>query len=144
MRSRHNALLTFVAAAALTLSVSAQEAASGNQQDREMQGMQGTQPGQAQRGGMRGQRMNTMMESCRNNMQSMMQSNDRAQKEIAAAKQSNDPAKMSAALATAEKALSAINDHMKTCMSMMTMMHNMQGMVGMMGGQQSPRPSPQQ
>jgi hypothetical protein len=77
--------------------------------------MQGMQPG-----GMQSQRINTdMMQDCHKNMQLVMQTNDEATKDIETAKQSNDPAKMRAALDEAEKALKAVNDHMHTCMSMM-------------------------
>lgn len=98
-----------------------------------MQGMQ--------QGGMRNEHMNNnMMQDCQKNMQSVMQTNDQATKDIETAKQSNDPAKMRGALDEAEKALKTVNDHMNTCMSMMNKMQNMHGM---MGGEQS-KPNPQQ
>ncbi len=86
------------------------------------QPMQGMQMGNGQ-----------MMQGCRKNMQSMMDSNAQTTKDIEAAKQSNDPAKMRVALDEAEKALSPMNEHMKGCMKMMNMMQNMHGKSGMMG-----------
>ena len=55
-------------------------------------------------------------------MQAMQQSNAQTKQEIEAAKQSNDPAKMRAALDEAGKALASMNDHMNSRMSMMNMM----------------------
>ena len=138
MKSFKASLIAIVATVALTLSVSAQQSTTPHQQPN--QGMQGMERMQGMQNGQHGKRAN-MMQGCQKNMQTMMQSNDQAQKEIAAAKQSNDPAKMRAALDTAEKALSGMNDHMKSCQSMMNMMQNMQGMGGMMmGGQQQQKP----
>lgn len=62
-----------------------------------------------------------------------MTSNAQTTKDIEAAKQSNDPAKMRAALDEAEKALSPMNEHMKGCMRMMNMMQHMGSKGGMMG-----------
>ena len=127
--------LALTAAAALAVSVSAQQPSSSNQQPNQgMPGMQGMQMNTGQK-----LSNNKMMQDCHKNMQTMMQSNDQATKEIEAAKQSNDPAKMRAALDTAEKALNGMNDHMKTCQSMMDMMQNM---GGMMGGQQNQKKQP--
>ena len=97
----------------------------------QMQNMQGMQNGQMQPG----QKMskNQMMQGCHKHMQSMMDSNAQTTKDIEAAKQSNDPAKMRAALDEAEKALNPMNEHMKGCMRMMNMMQNMHGNGGMMG-----------
>jgi mevalonate kinase len=72
----------------------------------------------------------------------MMQSNDQVKKDIEAAKQSNDPSKMRAALDEAEKALDSLNGHMNNCMKMMGKRQNMGGMSGkmcgaMMSGQQN-------
>jgi hypothetical protein len=50
------------------------------------------------------------------------------------AKESNDPAKMRAALDQAQKPLADMKQHMTMCMNMMGMMQNMHGMGGMMGG----------
>ncbi len=88
-----------------------------------------------------------MMKSCQDNMQSMMQSNDKVKATIEDAKKSNDPAKMRAALDDAEKSIDGMNQHMNSCMSMMNMMQGMHGM-GMsdhmkgMSGQQKPESSP--
>lgn len=70
----------------------------------------------------------------------MMQSNDQALKEIEAVKQSNDPAIMRTALDTAQKALRDINEHMKTCMSMMSMMQSMHGKGGMKSSESGQKP----
>ena len=56
-------------------------------------------------------------------------------KDIEAAKLSNDPAKMRAALDEAEKALSPMNEHMKTCMGMMNMMESKHGTCGTRSGE---------
>ena len=88
-----------------------------------------------------------MMKSCQDNMQSMMQSNDKVKATIEDAKKSNDPAKMRAALDDAEKSIDRMNQHMNSCMTMMNMMPGMHGM-GMsdhmkgMSGQQKPESSP--
>lgn len=135
MKSLHKLLLTVGAAAALTLFVSAQQPATGNQQNQGTQGMQGMQGMQEMQSGQTQHRnMSQMMQNCRKTMQPMMQANSQAKKDIEAAKGSNDPAKMRSALDEAEKAIDGMNTHMTTCMSMMNMMQNMHGM---MGGQQS-------
>lgn len=129
--------LVLAAALALMLSVLAQQPDTGSQpQSQTMQGMQGMQ-GQMQQG-QRGQ-MHGMMQDCHKNMQTMRQSNDQARRDIAAARQSNDPAKMRAALAEADKALAAMNDPMKPCMSMMDMMQDRHD-KGMMPEQKSQPP----
>ncbi len=108
---------------------------------RPMQNMQGMQMqnGQMQSGKTS---MNQMMQGCHKHMQSMMQSNEQIEKDIVVAKQSNDPAKMRAALDEAEKALSPANEHMKGCMKMMDMMQNMhgKGMSNMQSNGQKGRP----
>lgn len=132
----HGTVLTLAAAVALALSASAQQPNTNNQQ--QGQGMQGMQQGKHKQ-------MDQMEQHCRKNMNEMRQSNDRTRQTIEAAKKSNNPAEMRAALDQAEKALSSMDDHMKTCMNRMNMMQNMQGMGGMMspqqnGKQQSPQP----
>jgi hypothetical protein len=110
-----------VATAALAVSVAAQQPATGNQQTqgtKTMQGMEGMQEGQHGK-------MHGMMQDCHKDMQTVMQSNEQAKKEVEAAKQSNDPTKMRTALDTAEKALAKVNDHMNKCMGMMQDMHGM-------------------
>ena len=128
MKSLRTSLLTIAAAALLAASLAGQQSTgSNNQQMGNMQGMQmnngQTQPDQATTKGQ-------MMQSCRRNMQSRMNSNGQITKDIEAAKQSNDLTKMRAALDEAEKALSPMNEHMKSCMGMMSMMQNMNGMKG--------------
>ena len=128
MKTRRKVLtIAFAVSLMVALSLSAQQPSSSN--DQQMQGMQGMQMQNNKKGS-----QNQMMQSCQKNMRSMMASNDQTTKDIEAAKQSNDPAKMRAALDEAQKALSPMNEHMKNCMSMMNMMQNMNGM---MGGQQS-------
>jgi uncharacterized protein YaaR (DUF327 family) len=78
--------------------------------------------------------MDSMMQKCHKNMQSMMQSNDQLKKTIEEAKSSGDSAKMSSALDDAAKYVDSISGHMNTCMTMMSKMHDMNG-TGMMGGQ---------
>ncbi len=70
-----------------------------------------------------------MMMECHQNMQSIRQSNDRLKATIEAAKTSNDPAKMRAALDDAEKSIDSMNSHMDRCMAMMNSMHG-NGMMG--------------
>lgn len=105
--------------------------ANNSQPMQNMQGMQ-MQNGQMHNGKTS---MNQMIQGCHKHMQSMMKANAQTTKDIEAAKQSNDPAKMRAALDEAEKALSPMNEHMKGCMRMMKMMQNMHGNGGMSGMQ---------
>ena len=132
MTSLKKSVLAIAAAVALTLSVSAQQPSTSNQQTQgshsmdSMQGMQGME-----HGGKDSQTKNITMESCQKNMKTMMQSNQQLKKTIADAKASNDTAKMQSALSEAEKYVDSKNEHMKTCMNMM---QNMQGMGGMMSG----------
>src|SRR5713226_9681854 len=93
MKSLRYTLLVLATAAFLALSLSAQQTSTTNQQQSQgMQGMKGMQMN-------KGQRMSNhqMMQDCHKNMQSMMDSNAQTTKDIEAAKQSNDPAKMRAA-----------------------------------------------
>lgn len=108
-----------------------QPSTNDSQPMQNMQGMQ-MQNGQINNGKTS---MNRMMQGCHKHMQSTMKSNAQTTKDIEAAKQSNDPAKMRAALDEAEKALSPMNEHMKGCMRMMNMMQNMRGNGGMSGMQ---------
>ncbi len=124
--------LTIAASLMIAATGWAQQPSTNNSQPMQsMQGMQ-MQNGQMHNGKMS---MNQMMQGCHKHMQSMMKSNAQTTKDIEAAKQSNDPAKMRAALDEAEKALSPMNEHMKGCMKMMKMMQNMHGKGGMMGMQ---------
>jgi predicted transglutaminase-like cysteine proteinase len=133
MKSLRYELLALVVTAALTLFASAQQP-TGNPSS-QSQGTQGMQ-GQMQSGQMQHGNMNQMMQDCHKNMQAIQQSNTRAKQDVEAAKQSNDPAKMRAALDEADQALTRVNDHINTCMNMMQGMHG----KGMMSGQQTPSP----
>ncbi len=126
MKSLRYILLVLGTAAALALSLSAQQTSTTNQQ--QSQGMQMNKGKKTSN--------NQMMQDCHKNMQSMMKANTQTTKDIEAAKQSNDPAKMRAALDEAEKALTGMNDHMKMCSDMMNMMQNMHGKGGMMSNQE--------
>ena len=127
MKNFRRSLVGTAAAVAIAISASAQQPTTSNQPQN-----QGMQMGQSHQGN-----MNKMMDRCRTTMQSMMQTNERAKRDIDAARASNDAAKMKSALGEAEQAIDQMNDHMSTCMSMMNMMQNMHGMgSGMMGGQQ--------
>ena len=129
MKSPHT-LLVLATAAALALSLSAQQTSTTNQQQSQMQGMQGMQMNKEQK-----MSNSQMMQDCHKNMQSMMDSNAQTTKDIEAAKLSNDPAKMRAALDEAEQALSPMNEHMKTCMGMMNMTESKHAMCGTMSGE---------
>jgi uncharacterized protein involved in copper resistance len=132
MKSLRYRLLALLGLAALTLSVSTQQAStSTQQQDQGMQAMPGMQ-GPTQTGPMQHGSMDQMMQNCQTNMKNMQHSNNQAKQDIEAAKRSNDPAKMRAALDEAEKALTSMDEHMTMCMSMM----NMHSKAGMMSGQQ--------
>lgn len=122
-------------ASVLTMFVAAQQSDTGsNQQSQSMQGMQQGMHGQMQQG--QSGHMQSMMQDCHKNMQAMQRSNARTKKDIEAAKQSKDPAKMRAALDEADKALTSMDDHINTCMGMMNMMQGMHG-KGTTSGEQS-------
>lgn len=78
--------------------------------------------------------MDDMMKGCREHCAQTSASIDRMTQSMDEAKQSNDPAKMRAALDQAQKPLADMKQHMDMCMNMMSMMQNMKGMGGMMGG----------
>ncbi len=126
-----------MAAGALALSISAQRETAADKPQ-----MEGVQNGQMRSGEImergRKMRMREMMRSCPNKMQSLMQSmrqsNDAVKRDMEAAKESNDPAKMRAALEEAEKSLNSANNHMNGRANMMDMMQGRQGMCGMMSG----------
>lgn len=126
MKPQSNVVLAIAAAAALAFSVAAHQSSKGN--DQNMSGMQGM-PDQQRTP------MKKMMQMCRRNMGPMMQSNDQLKKDIEAAKQSNDPSKIRAALDEAEQALDSLTNHMSNCMSMMNKMQNMRGTSGKMCGE---------
>ena len=64
-----------------------------------------------------------------------MKSIDQMTKMMEAAKQSNDPVKMRAALDQGQKQLSEMKQHMTMCGNMMSMMEKMPAMGGMMKSQ---------
>jgi len=76
--------------------------------------------------------MDEMMKECREHHQSVTKSIDQMTKMMEAAKQSNDPVKMRAALDQSQKQLSEMKEHMTKCGNMMSMMEKMPGMGGMM------------
>ena len=117
MRTLRKSLVVFAAAAALAAAVFAQQStpAQSSPTTAGMQGMHGQMQNQHMAG----------IQPCQDNMQSMIRANDRAKRDIAEAKQSNDRVRMRAALDEAEKALNAVDQHAATCMSMM---QNMGGM----------------
>lgn len=125
MKSLTTSLMAILMTSSLAIAVSAQQSSTSDQQpNQNMQGMHG------KRGN-----MSQMMQSCRKNMQPMMQTNRQAKKDIESAKASNDPEKMRTALDEAEKAIDGMNTHMSTCMNMMNMMQKMHS--GMMGNEPS-------
>ena len=71
--------------------------------------------------------MDTMMKSCMEHCQQTSASIDRLTQTMNEAKESNDPAKMRAALDEAQKPLAEMKQHMSMCMNMMGMMQKMQG-----------------
>jgi seryl-tRNA synthetase len=79
--------------------------------------------------------MDEMMKDCKEHHQSAMKSIDQMTKMMDGAKQSNDPAKMRAALDQGQKQLGEMKEHMTMCGNMMSMMEKMPGMGGMMKGQ---------
>ena len=76
--------------------------------------------------------MDGMMKECSEHHQAVTKSLDQTSKTLEGTKQSNDPAKMRAAIDEAQKQLADMKDHMTKCGSMMNMMQKMQG--GMMKG----------
>jgi hypothetical protein len=76
--------------------------------------------------------MGEMMKECREHHQSMTKSVDQMSKTLEAAKQSNDPGKMRAAIDQTQKHLSEMKEHMSMCGNMMSMMEKMPGMGEMM------------
>lgn len=78
--------------------------------------------------------MDEMMKDCKEHHQSAMKSIDQMTKMMDGAKQSNDPAKMRAALDQSQKQLGEMKEHMTMCGNMMSMMEKMQGTGGMMKG----------
>jgi hypothetical protein len=79
--------------------------------------------------------MGGMMKECNEHHQAMTKSIDEASKTLEGAKQSNDPAKMRAAIDQTQKHLASMKEHMSMCGNMMNMMQKMHGMGGMMKGE---------
>ena len=79
-----------------------------------------------------GMSMDTMMKQCSEHHQAMTKSVDQLSKTLEAAKQSNDPGKMRAAIDQTQKHLSEMKEHMSMCGNMMSMMEKMPGMGEMM------------
>jgi len=71
--------------------------------------------------------MDGMMKGCQEHCQQTSASIDQLMKSMDEAKQSNDPAKMRAALDQAQKPLADMKQHMNMCMNMMGMMQKMHG-----------------
>ena len=78
--------------------------------------------------------MDQSMKDCMQHQQAAMKSIDQMNTTMEGAKQSNDPAKMRAAIDQAQKQLMEMKEHMTMCRNMMGMMEKMQGMGGMMKG----------
>jgi hypothetical protein len=76
--------------------------------------------------------MDEMMKRCSEHHQAMTKSVDQLSKTLEAAKQSNDPGKMRAAIDQTQKHLSEMKEHMSMCGNMMSMMEKMPGMGEMM------------
>jgi hypothetical protein len=76
------------------------------------------------------------MKDCMQHQQAAMKSIDQMSTTMEGAKQSNDPAKMRAAIDQAQQQLMEMKKHMTMCGNMMSMMGKMQGMGEMseMGG----------
>lgn len=83
--------------------------------------------------------MDDMMKGCREHCDATSKSIDETLATIREAKQSNDPAKMRAALDKVEKPIAGMQEHMKMCRHMMDMMK----MHGGMGGQKPEKRPPQ-
>jgi hypothetical protein len=79
--------------------------------------------------------MDEMMKQCSEHHQTMTKSVDQLSQTLEAAKQSNDPVKMRAAIDQTQKHLSEMKEHMTMCGNMMSMMEKMPGMGGMMKSQ---------
>ena len=71
--------------------------------------------------------MDGMMEECREHCEETSQSIDEMMTMMKEARQSNDPAKMRAALDKAQEPLGEMKEHMSGCMHMMDMMQKMHG-----------------
>lgn len=139
MKTYKHFLFPMIATAAMALAASGQQPTSGTDSNQQMPGMENTQ-GMTMQNGQKAPG-NHMMQGCHKHMQSMMDGNAQITKDIEAAKQSNDPAKMRVALDEAEKALSPTNEHMKGCMKMMENMHGKSDMMGSSSSTKDSRPA---
>jgi predicted lipoprotein len=88
---------------------------------------QPAKPGQEKQRGGQTMSMDEMMKECRKHCQETARSIDQTTKTMEEAKQSNDPAKMRAALDQGQKRLAEMKNHMSGCMNMMNMMEKMHG-----------------
>ncbi len=71
--------------------------------------------------------MEDMMKECRKHCEATTNSIDQTMRMMEEARQSNDPAKMRAALDSAQKPLAEMKDHMAMCMQMMDRMRQTHG-----------------
>jgi hypothetical protein len=107
--------------------------ASGFLSAQQASGQQEKQPSQkGEMKSMGNMSMDGMMKECSEHHQAVTKSLDQTSKTLEGAKQSNDPAKMRAAIDEAQKQLADMKEHMTMCGNMMNMMQKMQG--GMMKG----------
>ncbi len=97
-------------------------------------GVPGQEKRDPQKGEMKsmGMSMDAMMKQCSEHHQAMTKSVDQMSKTLEAAKQSNDPGKMRAAIDQTQKHLLEMKEHMAMCGNMMSMMEKMPGMGEMM------------
>ena len=115
---KHKRLLGLAFAGAITMTAAGYVGAQQPPQKGEMKGMGDTS-------------MGGMMKECHEHHQAMTKSMDQMGKTLGDAQQSNDPAKMKAAIGQAQKQLASMKEHMSMCDNMMNM-QNMPG--GMMKG----------
>lgn len=125
--SRQRSLMLALLATLLAFAVAAAQETGRKDQQKSRAGQ-----GQMMSGEMS---MDKMMKQCREHCQKTSGSIDNLSKQIDQARQSNDVAKMRAALDQAQQHLTEMKSHMSGCMNMMNMMEGMHGrMGGHMGG----------
>jgi len=78
--------------------------------------------------------MGGMIKQCHEHHRAMTKKMDEVSKTLEEAEQSNDLAKVRAAIDQAQKQLAEMKEHMNMCGNMMHMMEKMQGIGGMMKG----------
>jgi len=88
---------------------------------------QPTEPGQQKQPGKQMMTMDEMMKECRKHCRETAESVDQTAKTLEDAEQSNDSARIRAALGQARKSLADMKNHMSMCMNMMDMMEKMHG-----------------